>query len=211
MGQLEKRFPRYGKLLNLYPFPYRQHYRSEILQTLADMLDNAPTAKARRAIWLRVALDLPLSISKENLMFIGGVMTQETPNYVKLVTTVGSALVLPFFVIVIAASINHNLHTSFLWHPNVLLTWLVILPGIAFLLAMFVLFGWLQQRKKSNHKSLFKELFDLRRNWLLLAVIVLSFGIVTLAFGHDTGHCINGNPLREVRNAQGVWSCIQKS
>jgi len=211
MGQLEKRFPRYNKLLSLYPLPYRQHYRTELLQTVSDMLDNAPSRTAKMAVWLRVASDLPLSLSKENLAFIGGIMTNQTPAYVKATAILGGLLTLAFFVIVIAAGINGNLHESFWWHPNVLLTWLVILPGIAFLLSCAAFLSWLNQRKKQEKKRFLQELFDLRRNWLLLAVIAVSFGIVTLAFGHDTGHCVNGNPLREIRNAHGVWSCIQNS
>ena len=210
MGELNKRFPRYSKLLGLYPLPYRRRYSSEMLQTLADMLDNATTSRERLAIWLRVIFDLPLSLSKENIVYIGGTMTHETPNYVKYSSLVGGSMLLPFFLLVAAQAIDKNIRNSSLWHYHALFTCFVILPALACILAATAFISWLAERHHQEHKSWLQELFDIRRNWPLLAVAVIGFGIIAMVFGHDSVQCVTGNPIRELRNFHQTTQCIQQ-
>lgn len=205
---LNKRFPKYSRLLNLYPTAYRKQYKEQMLQTLADMLDDTPAEK--RTIWTRTMLDLPLSVLHQQLSYTGAAMINDTPKYVKNSALIGATLLLPFFVLVTAHSVDSSLQNSVYWHFRVLFTFFVLLPSLAFLLTAVALISWLVERRKQEKKSLLKELFDLRRNWYLLTILVIGLGIVGLVYGHDSVHCITGNPFRELHNPNQTLSCIEQ-
>jgi hypothetical protein len=205
---LNKRFPKYSKLLYLYPAAYRKWYAEQMLQTLADMLDDSPAKKT--AIWTRTMLDLPLSVLHQQLSYTGAAMGGDTPKYVKNSALLGAILLLPFFVLVTAHSLDSGLQNSVYWHFRVLFTFFVALPAIAFLLTTVALVFWLTERRKQDKKSLVAELFDLRRNWYLLTVLIIGLGIVGMVYGHDSVHCITGNPYRELHNPSQTLSCIEQ-
>lgn len=206
MNRLEKRFPRYSKLLRLYPESYTQKYKDQMLQTLADMLDN----EKKGSVWLKTVVDLPLSLVKQNLLFVGGVMAHETPRYVKKSTMVSGLLLAPFFVFVLLNSLtSHRLYSSWFWKPWVVGTWLIIMPGLAFLLAIGTFLRWAQERKKQKHIGFIKNSLDFRRNWPMTVVAVVSIGIIMLAFGHDSVHCVVHNPVQEIRNWHSTLRCIR--
>lgn len=205
---LNKRFPRYSKLLYLYPATYRKQYSEQMLQTLADMLDDAPARKT--TIWARTVLDLPLSALHQQLSYTGAVMKSDTPKYVKSSALIGAILLLPFFVLLAAHSLDSGIQNSFYWHFHILFTFFVLLPSIAFLLTSIALVSWLVERRKQEKKSLLAELFDLRRNWYLLTVLIIGVGIVGMVYGHDSVHCVTGNPIREIRNTSQTLRCIEQ-
>lgn len=205
---LNKRFPKYSKLLYLYPTAYRKRYSEQMLQTLADMLDDTPSHKA--AVWTRTMLDLLLSALQQQLSYTGAAMTKETPNYVKNSALIGGILLLPFFVLVIAHSLDSSLQNSTWWHFRILFTFFVVLPSIAFLLSLVALISWLVERHKQHKQSWLKAVLDIRRTWYLLVVLIVGLGIVSMVFGHDSVHCITGNPIRELRNSSQTLSCIEQ-
>lgn len=206
-----KRFPIYQKLLHLYPAAYRKQYGEQMIQTLADMLDDAPSSAQKASIWTRTLLDLPISAVKQQVTYTGAVMTERTPKYVKNSAIIGAALLVPFFVLVIAHSLDNNLQGSVFWHYHVLFTFFVLLPAIAFLLASVAFISWLVERHQTEKQSWFKELLDIRRNWYLLAVLIVGLGIVGLVYGHDSVHCVTGNPVRELHNPNQTLTCIEQS
>lgn len=203
---LNKRFPKYSKLLYLYPTAYRKQYSEQMLQTLADMLDDAPAKKS--TIWTRTMLDLPLSAVHQQLSYTGAVMTNDTPKYVKNSALIGAVLLLPFFVLAIAHSVDSGLQNSIYWHFRVLFTFFVLLPSIAFLLTTVAFVSWLVERRKQEKKSLFAELFDLRRNWYLFTVLIVGLGIVGMVYGHDSVRCVTKNPIRAAEHMSQTLSCI---
>lgn len=138
-------------------------------------------------------------------------MTERTPKYVKNSAIIGAALLVPFFVLVIAHSLDNNLQGSVFWHYHVLFTFFVLLPAIAFLLASVAFISWLVERHQTEKQSWFKELLDIRRNWYLLAVLIVGLGIVGLVYGHDSVHCVTGNPVRELHNPNQTLTCIEQS
>lgn len=207
---INKRFPIYRKLLYLYPTSYRQVYGEQMLQTLADMLDDAPTRAHQRAVWTRTILDLPVSAVKQQIIYTGDTMTHDTPNYVKHSTLIAAVLLLPFFITISAASIDKNVQHGVLWHYHVLFTLFVLLPTVAFLLAAVAFISWLVERHKTEKRSWLSELLDVRRNWSLLAVLILGLGIVGMVYGHDSVHCVTGNPLREAHNPSQTLHCIEQ-
>jgi hypothetical protein len=205
---VKKRFPKYSKLLYLYPTSYRKQYSEQMLQTLADMLDDAPQRKA--TIWTRAVLDLPVSAIHQQLSYTGAAMTHGTPKYVKNSVFVGAALLIPFFILVVAHSLDSRMQYSVWWHFHVLFTFFVLLPSIAFLLSLVALISWLVERHKQEKKSWLTELLDIRRNWHLMAVLVIGLGIVGLVYGHDSTHCVTGNPFRELHNPSQTLTCIEQ-
>lgn len=137
-------------------------------------------------------------------------MTHQTPSYVKKSSIIGGLLLLPFFLLIIAAGLDDNMRNPTIWNYHVLLIFFVALPILALFLTITALVSWLVERKQHEHENWFRALFDLRRNWPLLSVIVVGLGIIGLVFGHDSVHCATGNPIRELHNPSQTWHCIQQ-
>jgi hypothetical protein len=206
MSKLDSRFPLYAKLLYLYPQSYRQKYGHEMLQTLADMLDD--TNRSKTGVWFRTSLDLPCSLTKENLLYVTNILSHETPDYVKRVSLFSGLLLLPFFVFIsLNALTAHNLYNSWFWIPKVIAIWLIFMPTTAFLIATATFIYWASHRRAN--KSFWSNLFDFRRNWPLSIVVFISVGIITLAFGHDSVHCIVNNPINEIHYWRSTLNCIK--
>lgn len=213
MGKLEARFPRYSKIIRLYPPSYRAKYGPQMLLTLADTLDNQPERKG--AIWLRTLIDLPISLTKQQLIYAGGIMDQQTPTFVKRNAFLSAALLLPFIGVLFADGLDkvfydHTLQSSWLWHMPVLAIWVLWLPAAALAIALASLVTFLIQRHKATQQSLLKQLFNIAYNWPLLVTGLAALFIVTLVIGHDSVHCVTGNPVRELHNWHQTWQCIQQ-
>lgn len=204
MDRLARRFPRYAKLLSLYPRSYRKRYSHQMLQTLADMLDD-PTAD-RWSVWARTMADLPLSIGRQNLLYVGGIMKNETPHYVKRNSLISTALLVPFFVIVLSRTLQHNhLYSSYVLRSSLYIT-LLIMPALAFLLSAYTFIRWSRLRRI----SLWKSLLDVRHTWMVVSIGALALLIAIFVPFHDSVHCINGNPVREFRGWHTTVRCIRQ-
>ncbi|HEX3568707.1 MAG TPA: hypothetical protein VHT70_03475 [Candidatus Saccharimonadales bacterium] len=205
-----RRFPLYAKLLHLYPKSYREQYGDQMLQTLADMLDAAPTTAQRALVWLRTMIDMPLSIGRQQLSFAGHALTQETPLFVRRNTLVSASMFLPFFVIVAINDLTaHGLYHTWLWRVGPLFTWIVLLPAIGMIISTITLVAWLR-RMRVAHRSWWRSLIDIRHSWPMLAFVLLGLGILCLVFFHDSVHCVAGNPVRELHNPHATLHCIQQ-
>lgn len=209
MDSLDKRFPRYSKLLYLYPSAYRKEYSEQMLQTLADMLDDPEHNHI--AVWVRIIIDFPFSVLTQQVMYTGETLAKNTPVYIKRTTLLGAWLVAPFFILVILDSLLHNrLQHSWVWHTPALFIWLVLLPSIAAALCVAALLRWTHTRRRETHKSSWKALADIRSNWPLLGIIIIAIGIIGLTFFHDSTHCVTGNPIRELHNPHDTLQCIEQ-
>lgn len=210
MSELKTRFPRYSKLLKLYPASYRMQYSEQMLQTLADMLDDAQGTRQKVTVWTRTVLDLPVSLSKQQLIYAGEIMAHETPGYVKHNSMLGALLLVPFVLALLANGSdkvlhNNTLYHSWLWSLPVLTIWVLVLPSLAALLSLTTFTVWAKQRP-----NFWRSLIDFRHNWPMLLVGLAGLFIVAFVFGHDSVHCITGNPIREVHNPHQTWQCIQQ-
>ncbi len=207
MSNLARRFPIYSKFLYLYPAPYRQRYNEQILQTAADMLDNAPTNKHIR-VWARIAMELPASIAHQQAAYLSDGLLHETPEYVRRNTTVSALLFAPFFVIVLINDASgHGLYHSWLWNFAVLMAWILVLPAIGFAISGLTFLSWLRSRIKRGD-TLKHSLLDIRHNGAMLGLTLLGIFILGLVFFHDSVHCVTGNPVRELRNTSQTLHCI---
>lgn len=208
MKHLAERFPIYSKILKLYPASYQQKYGEQMLQTLADMLDDAPSPMHRGVVWLRTVLDLPVSLAQQQMHYAGNAFANETPRFVRRNALVSLVLFAPFVAIVIVNDATaHGLYHTWLWSVGVLLTWIIVLPALGFLLSISTLFVWLA---KNHKRGILKNLSDVRHNWPMTAAVLFGLGLLTLVFFHDSVHCVTGNPVRELRNFHDTWRCIQQ-
>ena len=134
-------------------------------------------------------------------------MSKDTPNYIKRSGIISSILILPFFIfLTLDAITSHSLYNSWFWQPIVIATWLVFMPAAALLISAITFAYWSAHRKQGFWKSI----FDWRHNWTMLTVVVLSLGIIALALGHDSVHCVVNNPVKEIRNWHTTWTCIKQ-
>jgi hypothetical protein len=209
MTSLEQRFPRYRQLLKLYPSGYRRDYEAQMLQTLADMLDDPE--RSRTAVWFSTILDLPISITRQQISSTAAAMTT-TPDYLKHYALTGAWMVAPFFLLVLLNGLSGQLlrHTIF-WQTNALYAWLILLPGLAALLNLVAWARWVLQNHRDSKLSTWRAMADIRRGWPALAVVVIGVSIIGFTYGHDSVHCLTGNPIRELHNAHQTLQCLQRS
>lgn len=204
MSHLTKRFPRYSRLLSLYPPAYRQKYSEQMLQTLADMLDDGDNT--RSLVWIRTVLDFPFSLLKQNVLTMGDIMTHETPDYVRHSSLAGALLLTPFFTFLALDSVtSHSLYSSWFWHPWVIAGWLIIMPAVAAIICGSAFIYWSCQRRQ----GFVKNLFDWRRNWPLLGIVIIGLTVIVFAFGHDSVHCVSHNPIPELRYWHTTLTCLR--
>lgn len=216
MGNLNKQFPLYSKLLKLYPNKYQKEYGEQILQTTADMLDNAPNFISKLAIWSHVAIDLPVNIAKQQLQYSGGSIMSQTPTYIKRSSLISVILLIPFFAALIANSIdkvinNHTLYGSWLWKSHVIGIWVLYLPEAAFLIAMVSYIIYLSRSTDSKHSKFLKRVLDIRQSWVILIPAFMSFGILFILAFHDVGQCWIQNPVHLVGHVNHAWSCTMNN
>ncbi len=208
MDKLNHRFPRYSRLLALYPAGYRKEYSKQMLQILADMLDDP--ARNKTATWIRTALDFPVSVTKQQLTYTGETM-KGTPYYLKQNAMTGVWLVTPFFLFIIIDSLfGKRLEKSVIWHTNVLFAWLVVFPAIAILLNLAALLCWLQSQRRETGKGIWTIMTASRQSWPAISVAVIGFAILVIVFGHDSVHCIGGNPFYELSHRHQTLQCLEQ-
>ena len=175
-----------------------------MVQTLNDMLDDPDNSKS--IVWVRASLDLPVNLIKQNVIYIGGTMKNQTPQYVKSNALISTLLIAPFFIVILTRVLqNNDFSNSDVWRSSLYIT-LVILPLAAFILAAYTFLKWSHDQKR----SFWKNLLDIRRNWLITFVGGLALLIALFVPFHDSTHCITGDPIREARNISQTWQCIQK-
>jgi len=207
---MANRFPRYTQLLRLYPKAYRDKYAPQMVQTLADMLDDQPNKYARLAIWLRIGVDLPVSIVHQNIMYIGEV---SMPTYIKRNGIIAGLLLVPFLLALIAnaltATIYHrDLYNSVVWSTPVLTTWIIILPSLALLIALASYINFLQHSPKQT--PFFQRLHNVKQVWPIALAGSCGLGILCLVAFHDSAHCPLQNPLHTITQPGKVWQCTTR-
>ena len=97
MRKQKKSFPLYRLFLHLYPKSYRKQYGEQMLQTLQDMVDDQTTFEERALLWLRVMLEMPVSIIQENVTAV----TEKATN--RLTSTSNKGLKIGVDTIVLVA------------------------------------------------------------------------------------------------------------
>jgi hypothetical protein len=120
---------------------------------------------------------------------------------------VGALLLAPFFILIIINGLtNDRLYDSFFWSTPALFTWLIILPALAGLINLAAFARW----SSNQATSFWRSLADFRRNWPAQATVVIALGTIALAVGHDSVHCIIGNPITEAQKWDATINCIEQ-
>jgi hypothetical protein len=212
MTKLKSRFPVYSKILQLYPASYRQRYEKEMLQTTADMLDDAPSTLAKIGIWSRLALDLPLNVLKQQAVYAGGIMQDEMPHFVKRNGLISGVMLLPFFAALSANSLdklinNHTLFNSWLWRTPILGIWVIYLPTFALLLAGSTYLTYIL--KNPSKKSFINRILDIAHSWPVLLTGLIALGILFILVFHDSFRCWVQTPAHLASHWNQTWQCSQ--
>lgn len=215
MKDLRDRFPVYSSLLRLYPKQYRKSYEDQILLTTADMLDHAETSKEKVSIWTRIAFDLPINIIKQNYEYVGVSMRNTTPNYIKRNSLISSVLLLPFFLSILANTIdrivyNHNLYKSWLWHSPAIVLWALYLPALAFIISLASYTTYVFKTNDKN-KTWLKRAVNIINSWPVLAAGVVALGILLMLEFHDSTQCLVRSPLHAITHASKTLNCIESN
>lgn len=211
MSSIEKRFPVYSRLVKLYPSGYRREFGEQLLQTTADLLDDAQSTRERYSIWLHIVLELPVGIGRQQLKAAGTVMN-ETPQYIMQSSGLSVTLLLPFFLILLANVCSerlwhHSLHHSWLWTQFSIGIWAVFFPLLAFVATVcaFIQYGVTERRLPLQVRL--KKVSV----WPLIVGGVISLGILSAVLFHDSAHCVTQNLIRAARNPQQTIKCIGRS
>lgn len=164
-----KRFRIYAKLLLLYPPSFRQQYGEQLLQTLADMIDDVPSKKEKMAVWLRISWDLPVTICKEHFQLIGEFMDVNKEQNITRITIVSAVLLLLPFV---AFGINRTLllsRSDWAIASYYIVTVGTIFPCLATLFSALAVYTLLQKSKNLVLKK-----------WPLLVLFIMSLSVSIL-------------------------------
>ena len=146
----KQRFKVYAKLLSLYPASYRNRYGKQLLQAIADMVDDAPSASEKCIVWLRICLDFPITVCKEHFQVIGDRMNAKNHHDIHRNALISVGL---FLLPIIMLAINHMLILS---GPGrsvpAYLYYLVVIPFplLAITLAGFTLYKLLRGNKATR-------------------------------------------------------------
>jgi hypothetical protein len=205
-------FPRYRRLLGLYPAAYREKYGDQMIQTLTDMLADTKGESERRLVWARVAIDFPASVTKAQLQYMGGIMRDETPRYIKETGLLSGLLVLPFFTALAANGLDklfndHTLYQSWLWRMPFLGIWVLWLPAAALIMAGLIYLKYAVIDKLGSKSSWISRIFDIKRVWPLLLPGAIAFGILFILAFHDSAHCWAQNPIYFATKSHQTWQC----
>jgi hypothetical protein len=216
MSNYNSRFPIYAALLKLYPSAHRKRYEQEILQTTADMLDDAPSRLTRVRVWTHVAFDLPLNIVRQQVSYGGDVMSNETPRYLKRSSLIAGALLLPFILALLANGLSklinkHGLDHSWLWKSPAIGIWILYLPEVALLLALATYIVYIVKGTDGTTRSWLKSAVDVRHVWPIMLPAVLALGVLFLVAFHDSVQCWAQNPVHAVTHMQQTWQCTVKN
>ena len=167
MSPKQRFFKVYAKLLYLYPSSYRKQYQEQLLQTVADMVDDAPSTYQRFIVWLRIGLDLPVTVCKEHFQVIGDFMHARNNHQIKRNTFISGALLL---LPIILVAINRMLMLSGPGRGLPTYSLIVVttmFPVLAVGLSGFTLYTLLRSDKKLRTNNL-------RQSWPLGLVFAAS-------------------------------------
>ena len=213
MPSMHRRFPIYSRLLRLYPPTYRTYY-DQSLQTLADMLDGTPSRTGKATVWIRVAIDWPISLMSQQSNYIGGIMMHDMPRFVKRNAIAAGLMLIPFTFAVIMntfdqALYHQTLYQSWGWSMPVLMVWALWLPALAVVLSGISLVYYIVQRTRDTKQTVRRVVLQAQYFWPLLAAFCASLFLLAMLFGHDSVHCVTGNPIHELYRWRETLLCIQ--
>jgi hypothetical protein len=198
----------------LYPLSYRRRYEEEILLAATDMLSEAPSRKAKLAVRIRLATDLPINIGKQQLIVLGERGFTQAPSYVKYNGYVAALLLLPFFLALIANAaaklfVGHTLYHSLLWRAPYVGLWVLYFPMVALLLTAGSYAMYITRHCVDNKISLTERFLDIRRLWPVLLTGIVAYALLFIVFFHDSGQCWMRSPWHAATHMKQSLECTE--
>ncbi|MDL2363245.1 MAG: hypothetical protein QFB86_02600 [Patescibacteria group bacterium] len=198
----------YAKILSAYPKSFQERYADEMTQTLEDMVHDASSSPQRLKIWTAAFAELPVQITKSNFAVAGQAFSEETPGYVKRNTQLSASLLLPFVLLLMLNELRPSaLPLTPSW-TDIYQFLAIVLPALAFLLCATTILRWWSLGRRNHSAKMTVNIADIRHNWPLLVVSILALMIAVFMLGHDSVHCVAGNPITVVRNPTATLHCI---
>jgi hypothetical protein len=150
MTNPDKRLLLYKHLLSLYPRAYREQFGGQMLQTAEDMLNGATDKQAQQQLWLRLAVDMPINIGRQQLKHLGGNMNNTNQRLMKAVLGVAIAV-----LAILAFPYLRAVGTTWMNTAGMLRMVGLLLFGLVFILApLTVAASALFNRPKFAHQKL---------------------------------------------------------
>ena len=139
---------------------------------------------------------------------------KETPAYIKVNSMISGILLAPFFIALLANSIDkvvghETLYGSWLWKSPTLAIWVLRLPELALILAFVTYIVYVVRGKGSSRSSWLKRAIDIRHSWPVLVPTVLAFGILFLLAFHDSAQCWGHSVGYTITHTSQVWRCTR--
>jgi hypothetical protein len=213
MSNLKKRFPFYSKLIRLYPATYRRQYGPQILQTFADMMDEPGLSRtARIKLRTHAYTDITKSIVRQWHLKNNRNLLRNPRRYIVKRLIVIAVLITPLLASIVVSAVR----PQYIAQPGIyshifdssfgILLWLELLPLLATLVAIAILFSWVATR---HERMLQKQQKRRQTPWVLLTTISLIALLGTLFVGFfATNHY---NERRRFNNQKAASLASQQS
>jgi hypothetical protein len=141
MSSLKNRFPAYSRVLHLYPRAYLRQYGSQTMQTLADILDDPDLNRTTKTkLHFGAWTDLAKSIPRQRWLAATRSAAYQSKSYFRNRSIVSLLLIAPLLL----TTVNPNLFNG----PASTRLWLIVLPLIATLNALYTIAIWFAARQK---------------------------------------------------------------
>ena len=139
-------------------------------------------------------------------------MRTERPPYMKQTGLAVAGLIAPFFLIVttnvLAKSMyGRELNDTWLWSKPALMTWALVLPGLAML---FAAVSYVRFAFAKGDAHWLKRALNVRLSWPVVLPGIAALGILLLVAFHDSVHCLVGNPVRIAHNPHQTLQCVNR-
>lgn len=185
MKNLKKRFPLYSKLIQLYPSSYLRQYRTQTLQTYADMLDEPGlTRYARIRIQLYAYYDTTKHIMLQRHNNNAKAFLKHPQRYIIKRLTIIFIILIPTILMIVVPILFPQVYlppSPFLQIINNTTANIIlyeVLPLLATLTTLTIVYAWIATRHerimRKRHKSQ-------RVTWLLLT-ITSAIGVAGVLF-----------------------------
>jgi hypothetical protein len=178
------------------------------------MLDETQGSLPRLKVWMILALDLPINVTKQQLIYAGKFMGNQVPGYVKRNGIISFALLVPFILALMANSAdkviyNHTLDKSWLWSGGMLRVWIIWLPTIALFIAAVSFANFVA--RNSTKTSWIKRLGDIKRAWPVVIPLIGAIFIMFVLVFHDSVQCWVHSPMYTSEHLAQAWHCTNQS
>jgi|GEM_PF-1803502 len=198
----------YEKMMALYPASYREQYAEEMTRAFEDMLQDNSRILARIVLLARVVIDLPISVVKQNVVALDEAYMSDMPTYVKRNSEVSVFLLVPFAVLLIVNEVLPSVLPQTTDWIRLFQFLAAALPAVAFIFCLGTLVAWCCSVRRTHGTTLLDGLRDMKHNWPMVCLSIVSIMITSFVVGHDAVGCVQRNPIMVIRDLNTTIQCM---